>query len=189
MKIAIVEDHLMVRDFVKKVCLQEPDLEVVVEAATGKEAVAGILSTSVDIVMLDIELPDFDGIEVLSRIREYGMHPLAIVLSCHVSPYLVFRIEKANIPGFVDKRAQTANELRSAIRAIRSNRTFYSPSFLEIRNKKRLDPLAFDNLERPCGRGLLLMRHYMTDVVFHAPGNKVTMSKVRSQASHRNGHS
>jgi serine/threonine-protein kinase RsbW len=49
------------------------------------------------------------------------------------------------------------------------------------------DPIAFENLERPCGRGLLLMRHYMTDVVFHPPGNKVTMSKLRSQPS-RNGH-
>jgi serine/threonine-protein kinase RsbW len=42
------------------------------------------------------------------------------------------------------------------------------------------DPLAIENLERPCGRGLLLMRHYMTEVNFHAPGNKLTMSKVRA---------
>jgi serine/threonine-protein kinase RsbW len=44
------------------------------------------------------------------------------------------------------------------------------------------DPMAPENLERPCGRGLLLMRHYMTEVTFHAPGNRLTMSKVR------NGH-
>ncbi len=49
------------------------------------------------------------------------------------------------------------------------------------------DPIAVENLERPCGRGLLLMRHYMTAVEFHPPGNKVTMSKLR-QAPHRNGH-
>jgi serine/threonine-protein kinase RsbW len=40
------------------------------------------------------------------------------------------------------------------------------------------DPLAPENLERPCGRGLLLMRAYMTEVEFHAPGNRVTMAKV-----------
>jgi serine/threonine-protein kinase RsbW len=44
------------------------------------------------------------------------------------------------------------------------------------------DPLAVENLERPCGRGLLLMRHYMTAVEFHPPGNKVTLTKLRSQA-------
>jgi serine/threonine-protein kinase RsbW len=42
------------------------------------------------------------------------------------------------------------------------------------------DPMAAENLERPCGRGLLLMRHYMTEVTFHPPGNRLSMSKVRS---------
>src|SRR5437899_2548730 len=40
------------------------------------------------------------------------------------------------------------------------------------------DPMAPENLERPCGRGLLLMRHYMTEVTFHPPGNRLSMSKV-----------
>jgi serine/threonine-protein kinase RsbW len=44
------------------------------------------------------------------------------------------------------------------------------------------DPLAPENLERPCGRGLLLMRAYMTEVQFHGPGNRVTMAKVRAPA-------
>ena len=42
------------------------------------------------------------------------------------------------------------------------------------------DPMAFENLERPCGRGLLLMRHYMTEVNFQPPGNRLKMSKVRA---------
>jgi serine/threonine-protein kinase RsbW len=49
------------------------------------------------------------------------------------------------------------------------------------------DPLADENLERPCGRGLFLMQHYMTEVVVHPPGNRLTMSKVRKQ--HLNGQS
>jgi serine/threonine-protein kinase RsbW len=43
------------------------------------------------------------------------------------------------------------------------------------------DPLAQENLDRPCGRGLLLMRHYMSDVAFHPPGNKVTLRKLRNR--------
>src|SRR5437879_7489369 len=42
------------------------------------------------------------------------------------------------------------------------------------------DPMAPENLERPCGRGLLLMRHYMTEVTYHPPGNRLSMSKVKS---------
>jgi serine/threonine-protein kinase RsbW len=50
------------------------------------------------------------------------------------------------------------------------------------------DPLAVENLERPCGRGLLLMRHYMSEVTFYPPGNQLSMSKVRSTAEPgRNG--
>ena len=49
------------------------------------------------------------------------------------------------------------------------------------------DPMDAENLERPCGRGLLLMRHYMNEVTFHPPGNVVSMTKRRSHG-HRNGH-
>jgi serine/threonine-protein kinase RsbW len=45
------------------------------------------------------------------------------------------------------------------------------------------DPMAIENLERPCGRGLLLMKHYMTEVTFHPPGNRLAMSKVRAKAT------
>jgi serine/threonine-protein kinase RsbW len=50
------------------------------------------------------------------------------------------------------------------------------------------DCMAAENLERPCGRGLLLIRHYMNEVIFHPPGNRVTMIKNRTPGSgHRNG--
>jgi len=42
------------------------------------------------------------------------------------------------------------------------------------------DPMAPENLERPCGRGLLLMRHYMTEVIYHPPGNRVTLRRFRN---------
>jgi serine/threonine-protein kinase RsbW len=49
------------------------------------------------------------------------------------------------------------------------------------------DPLAIENLERPCGRGLYLMRYFMSDVLVHPPGNKVTLRKHRNRPS-CNGH-
>jgi serine/threonine-protein kinase RsbW len=50
------------------------------------------------------------------------------------------------------------------------------------------DPLEASNLERPFGRGLLLMRHYMSEVTFHAPGNRVSMSMLRSSNGNGNGN-
>lgn len=49
------------------------------------------------------------------------------------------------------------------------------------------DPTAFENLERPCGRGLMLMRHYMTEVAYSERGNTVTMSKVFRANASNNG--
>ena len=50
------------------------------------------------------------------------------------------------------------------------------------------DCMAAENLERPCGRGLLLIRHYMNEVIFHPPGNRLTMIKKRTPGSgRRNG--
>ncbi len=49
------------------------------------------------------------------------------------------------------------------------------------------DPLADENLERPCGRGIFLMRHYMTEVVVHPPGNRLTMCKMRETNGNGNG--
>jgi len=50
------------------------------------------------------------------------------------------------------------------------------------------DPMAPENLERPCGRGLLLMRHYMTEVTYHPPGNRLSMNKIRGASASRNGN-
>lgn len=49
------------------------------------------------------------------------------------------------------------------------------------------DPLDFENLERPSGRGLFLMKHYMTEVTIHPPGNCLTMSKVRTKSYNGDG--
>jgi len=45
------------------------------------------------------------------------------------------------------------------------------------------NPLCEENLERPCGRGLFLIRHYMTDVIYHPPGNRLTMFRLRKRAN------
>jgi len=146
MKIVIVEDFLMVRDIVRAACSREPDLEVVAEAASGSEAVAVIIQTRPDVVLLDLGLPDFDGFEVLNRIRDRGDESRILVLSGHGSPYLTYRVERAGIHGFVDKRVETVDRLRDAFAAFRANRTFFAGTFLEIQARRRGDPFSFDKV-------------------------------------------
>lgn len=146
MKIAIVEDELIFRDMLRKVCLAEPQIEVVVEAENGSAAVESILQTHPDAVMLDIMLPDIDGFDVLNRIRNRGQRPRVLVISSYLSPYLIYQIEDAGVDGFFDKRNQTIETLRAALNALRTNRPFFSDSFLRMKSDIRNDPSAVDKL-------------------------------------------
>ena len=68
MKIVIVEDHLMFREVLRKVCVQELRHEVVGEAGDGRRAVALVLGTSPDLVLLDLHLPNLDGFRVATAL-------------------------------------------------------------------------------------------------------------------------
>lgn len=146
MKIVIVEDHLMFRETVRKVCLEDHDFEVVAEAGTGLEAIECIIRSKPDVVVLDIVLPDLDGFAVLDRVRRLGQDPRVLAISSYCGPYVLFRLEEARVQGFVDKRSQTLESLRMALGALRSNRSFFSETFLKMKSDFRHDPLAFNKL-------------------------------------------
>jgi len=143
---AIVEDHHMTRDFVVRVCSTDPEIEIVGVCATGSEAVDLIVYQKPEVVILDIGLPDFDGFEVLRRIRQYALHPRILAISATCSTYLDFRIEQAGIQGFVDKREQTAQSLREAICSFKVNRSYFAKSLLAIRDKRMRDPYSFHKI-------------------------------------------
>jgi len=145
MKIAIVEDHSLTRDFVKKACIRLADIEVVAEAGTGCEAVEKIARTKPDVVLLDIGLPDIDGFEVLDRVRQMRLEPKILVISSG-SPYIISRIEHAGVHGFIDKWSQTEDALNDALTAIRNNRRFFSDSYVEQRANIRRDQFSIDKL-------------------------------------------
>ncbi|MGA2018712.1 MAG: response regulator transcription factor [Opitutaceae bacterium] len=145
MKIAIVEDHVLTRDFVKKACMRQADVEIVAEAGTGFEAINEIARTKPDVVVLDIGLPDIDGFEVLDRVRQLHLEPKVLVISSG-SPYLIIRIEHARVHGFLDKWDQTADALNDALTAFRNNRTFFPNAYLEKRASIRRDHCSFDKL-------------------------------------------
>lgn len=182
MNVAIVEDHRLLRDFVKKVCLDEPDIQIVAEAATGLEAVDLITRTRPDLVVLDLELPDFDGIEALARIRKNGLQPLIIILSGYINPFWVSRIEHACIQGVVDKLTQTAEILRHAIRAVRLHQTYFSATYIEIKKIERRDPLAFEKL---LSSQQILVLSMVADLLSdHAIGERLKISE-RTVETHR----
>jgi DNA-binding NarL/FixJ family response regulator len=142
----IVDDHLILRDVVRRVCLETPGARVVLDVGTGADAVEGIIRIRPETLILDIGLPDFDGCEVLYRIHSHGVRPRVLVLSGHCNPYLVYRLAQLEIHGFVDKTKNTMSNLRLGLADIQMNRTHFSDSFVEIQKKRNGDAMAFDKL-------------------------------------------
>ena len=93
----------------------EPDIQVVGEASTGKEALALTRARSPDVVLMDVEMPEFDGIETAAALRAAVSRSAVVILSIHDDPLTRIRARAAGAVAFVEKRG-TTEDLLAAIR-------------------------------------------------------------------------
>jgi DNA-binding NarL/FixJ family response regulator len=146
MKIAIVEDERLFRDILRKACVSDLGHEVVGEAGTGREALLVVPEACPDLLILDIHLPDMDGLDVLRTIRRKRALIRTLVISAYFDEYTLCRIERAAVQGFIDKSTNTAAELSLAITAIEGGSTYFPGPFTEARRAHSRNPSAFDKV-------------------------------------------
>jgi DNA-binding NarL/FixJ family response regulator len=156
-QIVIVEDHLMFREVLRKVCTEELKHEVVGEAADGRRAVDVVGRTSPDLVLLDLHLPTLDGFGVVEAIRKKAPNVKILVLSSHCDEYTVFRSERVRVQGFVDKNTNSVSMLKSAIGAIGQGKVWFSEAFLKAKAARHRDPHSFDKLLTERERSVLAL--------------------------------
>lgn len=130
-RVMLADDHRMFREALRVPLAAEPDIEIVAEASTGAETLAAIDGAAPDILVLDIGLPDTNGIEVARHAAR--RHPsLGIVaLSGYADRLYIEEMLKAGAQGYVVKSAG-ADELIAAIRAVAKGRSFLSPDATQI---------------------------------------------------------
>lgn len=157
MKIVIVEDHLMFREVLRKVCARDLHHDVVGEAADGATAVELVARTSPDLVLLDLHLPNLDGFGVVEAVQQVAPKIRILVLSSHCDEYTVYRVEKSRVQGFVDKNTNTVAILKAAIAAVGQGRTYYSDTFLRIKAARHENPQSFDKLLTDRERAVLAL--------------------------------
>jgi DNA-binding NarL/FixJ family response regulator len=146
MKIAIVEDERLFRDALRKACASDLGHEVVGEAGTGREALVVVPAVIPDLVVIDINLPDMDGLELLRQLRRKRALLKALLISSYFDEYTLCRIERAAVQGFIDKSTNTVVELGAAIKAIEDGSTYFPSMFTEARRAHVGNPLAFDKV-------------------------------------------
>jgi DNA-binding NarL/FixJ family response regulator len=104
----------------------QPGLSVVAEASDGGEAVAQAQSTKPDVVVLDIAMPNLNGVEAAQRIHEALPNSAIVILSMHADEAYVLRALRAGARGYLLKDS-AEGDLIEAIRKVHSGKTFFSP--------------------------------------------------------------
>lgn len=126
-RVVIAEDHRIVREGIRLILAASPDIEVVGEAATGRETVALARQLEPDVVVMDITMPDLDGLEATSLIRAHLPKVEVVGLTVHESDEYFFRMLKAGASGYVLKGA-ASGDLLAAVAAAARGETFLYPS-------------------------------------------------------------
>lgn len=126
-RILLADDHAVVRKGFRMILEAEADLEVVGEASNGREAVECAASLQPDIVVMDVTMPELNGIEATRRICENSPRTRVLALSMHKDAVYVREILKAGAKGYLLKDAGEGDLLK-AIRAIVKGEGFLSPA-------------------------------------------------------------
>jgi DNA-binding NarL/FixJ family response regulator len=126
-RILLVDDHAVVRQGFKMILDAQSDMEIVGEAANGREAVELAAQLNPDIVVMDVAMPELNGIEATRRVIASDPHIRVIALSMHKDSVYVREILRAGARGYLLKDSG-ADDLVKAIRAVAGGESYLSPA-------------------------------------------------------------
>lgn len=129
-RILLADDHALVRAGIRALVQRVNGLEVVGEADNGREALRLAKSLNPHVVLMDISMPELNGLDAIARMLHYDPKIAVIVLSMHESREHVLRALQAGASGYVLKNA-AVEELEKAIRAVASGQKYLTPAVSE----------------------------------------------------------
>ena len=130
-KILLVDDHKILRDGICSIVKGYPDMEVIGEAADGKAALRLVEELSPDVVIMDISMPDLNGIDATRRIIADHPKIKVIALSMHHDKQFVSEIFKAGASGYLLKDC-AFDELEHAVRIVMDGKTYMNPQIASL---------------------------------------------------------
>jgi two-component system response regulator NreC len=130
-KILVADDHKIVRQGLRTLLAEEPDMEVVAEADNGRKTLQLARELAPQVVIMDISMPDLNGIEATRQILAELPGTKVIALSMHSDSLFVFNMLKAGASGYLLKDC-ALEQLVTAIRTVMARRTYLSPGISDI---------------------------------------------------------
>lgn len=129
-RIAIVDDHAMVRAGLRQFFADQPDFSVVAEAANGREALDVVRRSELDVVLMDISMPDQTGLEALAAIKARAPDLPVLILSGHAESQYAITLMRQGASGYLNKDCDPEDIVR-AIRTVAQGRKYISAAVAE----------------------------------------------------------
>ncbi len=172
-KVLIVDDHAIVRQGLKRILAETPDMTVAGEAENGVEALKKTREGEWDVILLDVSMPGRNGVDTLKQIMRENRGGKVLILSMYPEDQYAVRLLKAGAAGYMTKET-APGELVEAIRKVAQGRKYISPALAE----RLLLELDIDAEKQPHER--LSDREYQ---VFRMLGSGRTASEIASLMS------
>lgn len=134
-KIMITDDHSMIREGLKQLLELDGDILVIEEACNGEDCMAKLQSVIPDVLLLDINMPGMNGLDVLKEIKKREIPVSVLVLTVHNEVEYLLRAVEIGISGYILKDSESA-ELKRAIFAIAKGETYIQPSLIPMLHSK-----------------------------------------------------
>jgi DNA-binding NarL/FixJ family response regulator len=150
--IVIADDHTIVREGLMKLLKEENGMQVIGEAKDGREAIEKVRILSPDVVIMDIAMPELNGIEATRQIKQMGAKSKIIILSMHDHSRYVRKLLGLGVSGYLLKNAASKDIVKAVNKAFQGE-TYLSPSisnlviedYVEL-NRKSLEDELYDTL-------------------------------------------
>jgi len=143
-RIIVADDHAIIREGLWAMLGHQPDMKVVGIAANGREAIRLVDQYEPDVAIIDISMPEFNGVEAIKQILHRHPHMKVIVLSIHATKPYVYRALKAGAKGYLIKKETVGLELVEAVHTVHRGERYLSQRIADL-----LTNASFQNLETP----------------------------------------
>ena len=137
--VMITDDHSMIREGLKQLLELEGDFKVIAEACDGVECMEKLEEITPDVLLLDINMPNMNGLEVLEKMKERRFRKIKVlVLTDHSEVEYLLKAVDIGVNGYLLKDSESA-ELKKAIVAVMNGEDYIQPSLIPVLNAKMID--------------------------------------------------
>lgn len=134
-RVMLADDHVLMREGIKQLLEFDGSIEVVAEASDGEECLSKIVASNPQILLLDINMPKKNGIEVLEEIKKQNLDVRVLILTVHNEVDYLLRAVDIGVDGYILKESESA-ELKKAIGLIVNGESYIQPRLIPLLNNR-----------------------------------------------------